>query len=120
MTGCERNRPKINVYYFRYTNRSLNAHLYSEKCLNTAKYKITHQCVARQSWLFAANMPPSPLFTKIKIHTLLILLFKFFFLLLLAASLVITMLSHTDFFRLSNSFLNQRNCKDTLLLLIQA
>ena len=25
MTGCERNRPKINVYYFRYANRSLNA-----------------------------------------------------------------------------------------------
>ena len=24
MTGCERNRPKINVYYFRYANRSLN------------------------------------------------------------------------------------------------
>ena len=104
MTGCERNRPKINVYYFRYANRSLNAHLYSEKCLNTAKYKITRQRVARRSWLFAENMPPSPLFTKIKIHTLLILLFKFFFLLLLAASLVITMLSHTDFFRLSNSF----------------
>ena len=84
MTGCERNRPKINVYYFRYANRSLNAHLYSEKCLNTAKYKITRQRVARRSWLFAENMPPSPLFTKIKIHTLLILLFKFFFLLLLA------------------------------------
>ena len=66
--------------------------------------KITRQRVARRSWLFAANMAPSPLFTKIKIHTLLILLFKFFFLLLLAASLVITMLSHTDFFRLSNSF----------------
>ena len=78
MTGCERNRPKINVYYFRYANRSLNAHLYSEKCLNTAKYKITRQRVARRSWLFAENMPPSPLFTKIKIHTLLLLLFKFF------------------------------------------
>ena len=78
MTGCERNRPKINVYYFRYANRSLNAHLYSEKCLNTAKYKITRQRVARRSWLFAENMPPSPLFTKIKIHTLLLLLFKCF------------------------------------------
>ena len=39
MTGCERNRPKINVYYFHYANPSLNAHLYSEKCLNTAKCK---------------------------------------------------------------------------------
>ena len=78
MTGCERNRPKINVYYFRYANRSLNAHLYSEKFLNTAKYKITRQRVARRSGLFAENMAPSPLFTKIKIHTLLLLLFKFF------------------------------------------
>ena len=40
--------------------------------------KITRQRVARRSWLFAENMPSSPLFTKIKIHTLLILLFKFF------------------------------------------
>ena len=106
MTGCERNRPKINVYYFHYANRSLNAHLYSEKCLNTAKCKdySSKRRPTVVQWLFAENMAPSPLFTKIKIHTLLILLFKFFFLLLLAASLVITMLSHSDFFRLSNSF----------------
>ena len=109
MTGCEQNRTKINAYYFRYANRSLNAHLYSEKCL--LKYRQMQRLLVNASpdgrgclLLFAENMPPSPLFTKIKIHTLLILLFKFFFLLLLAASLVITMLTHTDFFRLSNSF----------------
>ena len=79
MTGCKQNRPKIDVYYFRYANRSLDAHLYSEKnALIPPNAKITRQRVARQSWLFAENMPPSPLFTKIKIHTLLILLFKFF------------------------------------------
>ena len=104
MTGCERNRPKINVYYFRYANRLLNAHLYSEKCLNTAKckdYSSTHRPTVV---VVCRKHGTQPLFTKIKIHTLLILLFKFFFLLLLAASLVITMLSHSDFFRLSNSF----------------
>ena len=47
LTDNQRNRPKINVYYFRYANRTLNAHL-----------NITRQRVARRSWLFAENMPP--------------------------------------------------------------